>query len=81
MKITVQREGTKTCFFKDIAVGDIFAFANDDFDEIEDACFVKGHDPLTNDYCAINFKDGLIYRPIDELKVRSVDAELIIKEG
>ena len=81
MKITVQREDTKTCFFKDIAVGAIFAFANDDFDEIEDACFVKGHDPLTNDYYAINFKDGLIYRSIDELKVRPVDAELIIKEG
>lgn len=81
MKITVQREGTKTCFFKDIAAGTIFAFANDDFDEIEDACFVKGHDPLTNDDYAINFKDGLIYRPIDELKVRPVDAELIIKEG
>lgn len=81
MKITVQREDTKTCFFKDIAVGAIFAFAHDDFDEIEDACFVKGYDPLTNDYYAINFKDGLIYRPIDELEVRPVDAELIIKEG
>lgn len=81
MKITVQREGTKTCFFKDIAAGTIFAFANDDFDEIEDACSIKGHNPLTNDYYAINFKDGLIYRPIDELKVRPVDAELIIKEG
>ena len=80
MKITVQREGTKTCFFKDIAHGTIFAFANDDFDEIEDACSIKGHDPLTNDYYAINFKDGLIYRPIDELKVRPVNAELIIKE-
>lgn len=41
MKITVQREGTKTCFFK----------------------------------------DGLVYNPVDDLKVRPVDAELIIKEG
>lgn len=81
MKITVQREDTETCFFKDIAPGTIFAFANDDFDEIEDACFIKGYDPLTNDYYAINFKDGLIYRPIDELEVRPVNAELIIKEG
>ena len=81
MKITVQREDTETCFFKDIAPGTIFAFVNDDFDEIEDACFIKGYDPLTNDYYAINFKDGLIYRPIDELEVRPVNAELIIKEG
>ena len=81
MKITVQREDTKTCFFKNIALGTIFAFANDDFDESEDACFIKGYDPLTNDYYAINFKDGLIYRPIDELEVRPVNAELIIKEG
>ena len=81
MKITVQRKGTKTCFFKDIAPGTIFAFANDDFDEIEDACFIKGHNPLTNDCYAINFKDGLLYNPVDELKVRPVDAELIIKEG
>ena len=81
MKITVQRKGTKTCFFKDIAPGTIFAFANDDFDEIEDACFVKGYYPLTNDYYAINFKDGLVYNPVDELEVRPVDAELIIKEG
>ena len=80
MKITVQREGTKTCFFKDIAPGTIFVFANEDFNEIEDACSFKGHDPITNDYYAINFKDGLIYRPIDELKVRPVNAELIIKE-
>ena len=81
MKVTVQREDAKTCFFKDIAPGTIFAFANDDFDEIEDACFIKGYYPLTNDYYAINFKDGLIYRPIDELEVRPVNAELIIKEG
>ena len=81
MKITVQREDTETCFFKDIAPGTIFAFANDDFDEIEDACFIKGYDPLTNDYYAINFKDGLIYRPIDELEVRPVNAELLITEG
>ena len=81
MKVTVQREDAKTCFFKGIAPGTIFAFANDDFDEIEDACFIKGYNPLTNDYYAINFKDGLIYRPIDELEVRPVDAELIIKEG
>ena len=81
MKITVQREGTKTCFFKDIAVGTIFAFANDDFDEIEDACFIKGYAPSTNVYYAINFKDGLVYNPVDELEVRPVDAELIIKEG
>ena len=81
MKITVQREDAKTCFFKDVALGTIFVFANDDFDEIEDACFIKGYDPLTDDYYAINFKDGLIYRPIDELKVRPVNAELIIKEG
>lgn len=81
MKITVQHEDTRTCFFKDIAVGAIFAIADEDFGEIEDACFVKGYDPLTNDYYAINFKDGLIHRPIDELEVRPVDAELIIKEG
>ena len=81
MKITVQRESTKTCFFKDIAVGAIFAIADKDFDEIEDAYFVKGYDPLMNSYYAINFKDGLLHIPIDELKVRPVDAELIIKEG
>lgn len=81
MKITVQRDGTRTCFFKDIAVGDIFAIADEDFGELEAAYFVKGYAPLTNDYYAINFKDGLIYRPIDELEVRPVDAELIIKEG
>lgn len=81
MKITVQREGTKTCFFKDIAVGAIFAMVNEDFDEIEDAYFVKGYAPFTNVYYAINFKDGLLYNPVDELEVRPVDAELIIKEG
>lgn len=81
MKITVQREGTKTCFFKDIAVGAIFAMVNEDFDEIEDAYFVKGYVPFTNVYYAINFKDGLLYNPVDELEVRPVDAELIIKEG
>ena len=81
MKITVQRESTKTCLFKDIADRALSIFAHEDFDEIEDACFVKGYDPLTNDYYAINFKDGLIYHPIDELEVRPVDAELIIKEG
>lgn len=81
MKITVQREGTKTCFFKDIAVGAIFAIADEDFDEIEDAYFVKGYTPFTNVCYAINFKDGLLYNPVDELEVRPVDAELIIKEG
>lgn len=81
MKITVQREGTKTCFFKDIAVGAIFAIVDEDLDEIEDAYFIKGYNPLTDDYYAINFKDGLLYNPVDELKVRPVDAELIIKEG
>lgn len=81
MKITVQREGTKTCFFKDIAVGAIFAMVDEDFDEIEDAYFVKGYIPFTNVCYAINFKDGLVYNPIDELKVRPVDAELVIKEG
>ena len=81
MKITVQREGTKTCFFKDIAVGAIFTIVDEDFDEFEDAYFIKGYDPLTDDYYAINFKDGLVYyNPVDELKVRPVDAELIIKE-
>ena len=83
MKITVQREGTKTCFFKDIAVGDIFAIADEDFGELEDAYFVKGYAPSTNVYYAINFKDELrlLYNPADELKVRPVDAEIIIKEG
>ena len=81
MKITVQREGTKTCFFKNIAVGATFAIADEDFGEIEDAYFIKGYDPLTDDYYAINFKDGLLHNPVDELKVRPVDAELIIKEG
>lgn len=81
MKITVQREGTKTCFFKDIAVGAIFAIVDEDFDVIEDAYFVKAYDPLTNSYYAINFKDGLVHSPIDELEVRPVDAEIIIKEG
>lgn len=83
MKITVQREGTKTCFFKDIAVGAIFAFADEDFGELEDAYFVKGYAPSTNVYYAINFKNELqlIYNPGDKLKVRPVNAELIIKEG
>ena len=80
MKITVQRKGTKTCFFKNIAVGDIFAIADEDLDEIEDAYFIKGYDHLTDDYYAINLKDGLHYNPIDKLKVRPVDAELIIME-
>ena len=83
MKITIQRKGTKTCFFKDIAVGDIFAIADEDFGELEDAYFVKGYAPSTNVYYAINFKNELrlIYNPGDGLKVRPVDAELIIKEG
>ena len=81
MKITVQREGTKTCFFKNIAVGDIFAIADEDFSGLEDAYFVKVYAPSTNVYYAINFKDGLVYNPVDELEVRPVDAELIIKEG
>ena len=81
MKITVQREGTKTCFFKDIAVGAIFAIVDEDFDEIEDAYFIKGYDIITNSCYAINVKDGLVYyNPMDELTVRPVDAELIIKE-
>lgn len=82
MKITVQRKGTKTCFFKDIAVRDIFAIADEDFGELEDAYFVKGYVPSTNVYYAFNFKKlRLICNPGDELKVRPVDAELIIKEG
>ena len=80
MKITVQREGTKTCFFKNIAVGAIFTIVDEDLDEIEDAYFIKGYDPLTDDYYAINFKDGLLHNPVDELEVRPVNAELIIKE-
>ena len=80
MKITVQRKGTKTCFFKNIAVGAIFTIVDEDLDEIEDAYFIKGYDHLTDDYYAINLKDGLHYNPIDKLPVRLVDAELSIKE-
>ena len=82
MKITVQREGMKTCSFKDIAVGAIFAIGDEDSDEIEDDYFIKGYDTIANSCYATNLKDGLVYySPIDELKVRPVDAELIIKEG
>lgn len=81
MKITVQREGTKTCFFKDIAAGAIFAMVDEDLDEIEDAYFVKGYIPFENVCYAINFKDGLVWNPADDFVVRPVDAELIIKEG
>lgn len=80
MKITVQRKGTKTFFFKDIAVGAVFVIGDKDFDEIEDDYFIKGYDTITDSCYATDLKDGLVYSPIDELKVRPVNAELIIKE-